>query len=38
MTPIVNGLAEEFAGQVEVVRLNAAEKENEELMQSFYAG
>ncbi len=35
MTPIVNGLEEEFASQVEVVRLNAAEVENEELMQSY---
>lgn len=35
MMPIVNGLEEEFAGQIEVVRLNAAEKENEELMQSY---
>ena len=35
MTPIVNGLEEEFAGQVAVVSLNAAEVANEELMQSY---
>ena len=35
MMPIVNGLEEEFTGQINVLRLNAAEKENEELMQSY---
>lgn len=33
--PIVNGLEEEFAGQINVLRLNAVEEENEELMQSY---
>lgn len=35
MMPIVNGLEEEFAGQINVLRLNAVETENEELMQSY---
>ena len=35
MTPIVNGLEAEFAGQIEIVHLNAAEVANEELMQSY---
>ncbi|GJM41651.1 MAG: hypothetical protein DHS20C20_19330 [Ardenticatenaceae bacterium] len=35
MTPIVNGLEEEFAGQLTVLQLNAAESENEQLMQDY---
>ncbi|HID50544.1 MAG TPA: hypothetical protein EYP41_00705 [Anaerolineae bacterium] len=35
MTPIVNGLEEEFDAEITVVRLNAAEPENVELQQGF---
>ncbi|GJM41510.1 MAG: hypothetical protein DHS20C20_17920 [Ardenticatenaceae bacterium] len=35
MTPIVNGLEEEFSGQLTVLRLNAAEAENAQLMQEY---
>lgn len=35
MMPIVNGLEEEFAGQITVARLNAAESENVRLMQTY---
>lgn len=33
--PIVNGLEEEFSGEIIVLRLNAIEVENIELMQSY---
>ena len=33
--PIVNGLEQEFEGQVAVVRLNAAENDNRELQQTY---
>lgn len=35
MTPIVDGLEAEFAGQATVMRLNAAASENEALMQRY---
>ena len=35
MTPIVDGLESEFAGQAAVLQLNAAEQENAQLMQQF---
>jgi thioredoxin-like negative regulator of GroEL len=35
MTPIVNGLEKEFSGQLTVLQLNAAESENEQLMQDY---
>jgi thioredoxin-like negative regulator of GroEL len=35
MTPIVNGLEEEFSGQLTVLQLNAAEIENAQLMQEY---
>lgn len=35
MTPIVNGLEEEFGAEISVVRLNAAEPKNVELQQGF---
>lgn len=35
MTPIVNGLADEFAGQVAVQQLNAAEAANVQLQAEF---
>ena len=35
MTPIVNGLAEEFADQVTVYQLNAAEAANVELQAKY---
>lgn len=35
MTPIVNGLEDEFTGKVAVIRLNAAEPENVVLMQDY---
>lgn len=31
MTPIVNGLGEEFEGQIAVVQLNAGQRDNAEL-------
>ncbi len=33
MTPIVNGLEAELAGQITVVRLNAAEPDNDAMMR-----
>ncbi len=35
MTPIVNGLEEEFSGQLTVQQLNAEEVENAQLMQEY---
>jgi thioredoxin-like negative regulator of GroEL len=35
MTPIVDGLESEFAGQVRVLQLNANEVENAQLQQQF---
>jgi thioredoxin-like negative regulator of GroEL len=35
MMPIVNGLEEEFSGQLTVLQLNAAETENAQLMQEY---
>ena len=35
MTPIVNGLEDEFEGQATVVSLNVGEVENEELQQEY---
>lgn len=35
MLPIVNGLEQEFAGQVAVIRLNAAEGNNLQLQRSY---
>ena len=35
MTPIVNGLEEEFEGEITVARLNAAEPENVALQRGF---
>lgn len=35
MTPIVNGLEAEFSGQITVLRLDAVEEENEQLMQVY---
>lgn len=35
MTPIVNGLEEEFSGQLTVLQLNAAETENAQLMEDY---
>ena len=35
MTPIVNGLNEEFSGQLIVRQLNAEEVENAQLMQEY---
>ena len=35
MTPIVNGLEEEFSGELTVLQLNAAETENDQLMQEY---
>jgi thioredoxin-like negative regulator of GroEL len=35
MTPIVNGLEEEFSGQLTVLQLNAAEIENAQLMEDY---
>ena len=35
MTPIVNGLEKEFAGQVAVIRLNAQEAEVTQLMNNY---
>ncbi len=35
MTPIVNGLEEEFSGQLTVRQLNAEEVENAQLMQEY---
>ncbi|NCF66264.1 MAG: hypothetical protein GWP61_09825 [Chloroflexi bacterium] len=35
MTPIVNGLENEFAGQASVLQLNANEAENGDLQQQF---
>lgn len=35
MAPIVDGLAKEFAGQVQVVRVDAAAPENQGLVERF---
>jgi thioredoxin-like negative regulator of GroEL len=35
MTPIVNGLADEFEGQIGVQQLNAAEQSNVQLQSQF---
>jgi thioredoxin-like negative regulator of GroEL len=35
MMPIVNGLEEEFSGQLTVLQLNAAETENAQWMQEY---
>ena len=35
MLPIVNGLEEEFSGELTVLRLDAAEPENTRLMQEY---
>mgnify|MGYP003573783611 CR=1 FL=1 len=35
MTPIVNGLQEEFAGDINVLNLNVAEAQNDDLQQEF---
>lgn len=35
MTPIVNGLEEEFSGQLTLLQLNAAETENAQLMEDY---
>ncbi len=35
MTPIVNGLEAEFSGEINVLRLNAAEPDNDQLMREY---
>ena len=35
MTPIVDGLEEEFGGQVSIIRLDAAQPENAELQNQY---